>query len=168
MTRLLSIRSSRDAGRRRLLAELLSARLSDWSLSVEPSLVQNLSHDDLDRLCRDVEARLLHVAVAQRVIGTERAQRLRALYSAVPQRQIVGLAIMFEAAIFVDAVGLTVVATDRSVGALTGAQVLNLTHLLPNHLRGCECGRLYVRRRRQKFCSERCQKRVYMRDFRNR
>jgi hypothetical protein len=46
-------------------------------------------------------------------------------------------------------------------------QVINLLRAAGvKRLQRCDCGRAFVRIRRQEFCSERCQKRVYMRKLR--
>lgn len=47
-------------------------------------------------------------------------------------------------------------------------QLLRVVHRAgPNRLRTCQCGRLFVRVGKRRFCSERCQTRDYMRRFRS-
>jgi len=46
-------------------------------------------------------------------------------------------------------------------------QVIRLLQIFgPERLRLCECGRVFFKKGKRLFCSERCQKRVYMRGYR--
>jgi hypothetical protein len=53
------------------------------------------------------------------------------------------------------------------VGALLSLQLYALLGVAGDRVRWCECGRRFVRIRRGEYCSPRCQKRVYMRGYRD-
>lgn len=53
------------------------------------------------------------------------------------------------------------------LSGLVQLQVLRLIQFIGrDRLRQCACGQVFVRRGRREYCSDRCQKRVYMRQFR--
>lgn len=53
------------------------------------------------------------------------------------------------------------------IGHLIALQAIRLVGLVgADRVRLCECDRFYVQVGKRRFCSERCQKRVYMRRFR--
>lgn len=62
--------------------------------------------------------------------------------------------------------GRVVFRVSGAIGTMLTLQLLELLQLAGDRLHGCQCGRLYVRTRRQRYCSIRCQKRYYMRNQR--
>jgi hypothetical protein len=61
----------------------------------------------------------------------------------------------------------TFVEVDGPLGHLVALQMLTLLRLVGRQkIQRCDCGRQFVKIGKRRFCSERCQKRVFMRKFR--
>ena len=59
------------------------------------------------------------------------------------------------------------VAVDGRAHDVLWFQIMRLMQLEGlNRLRACDCGRVFLKTGRREFCSNRCQKRIYMRRFR--
>ena len=95
-------------------------------------------------------------------------QRLVADVQLRKANPFVGQGIRLEQAqIFPSADGLSVEVTSNDLGELLAMQAYILARVVGRErLRQCQCGQLFVRTGRREYCSERCQKRFYMRRFR--
>lgn len=145
LSRLLTIRELPTARARRVINELLVARLSDVVVNDPEGLVESVEDDALPLFYGPLFATLSGALDTPDVWPTiELKVKLKMIGPQSLQLDVSGS--------FVQMVTL---------------QTYALLRLAGDRLRQCECGKLYVKVRGQKFCSGRCQKRYYMRRFRN-
>lgn len=157
LTRLTAVPDLPIGRARRLFVELLSARLGDVVVRDVEETVASVGDGAVERFQAAVAGYLRLVAelggTSSRWVGDTRQVNVEPLT--------------------LRGVTLTMTHPDDlrlEVGGpfnqMLTVQLYGLVRRLGDRLRVCACGRLYVRVRRQAYCSERCQKRVYMRRFR--
>jgi hypothetical protein len=129
---------------RPIFAELLSARLSDVVVQNPERLVSEFPDSAIPVTCRAV-FHTLSIALNEDGKWPEISLNVK-LTTSGPQ-----------------SLRLEVTGTFIKMLAL---QLYSLLRIAGDRLRQCECGQLYVKVKGQKYCSTRCQKRFYMRQFR--
>ena len=135
--------SATDGSRRRLLSELLDVQLAEIAIA-------SSARDDLEKATdEEVATTLRFVQKWLQVVC-----RTSLVIHSVLQARGIKLA-----------VGSTAGPDEASgpLSSLLAYQVARLARSGKDLVAPCDCGEFFVREGKRKFCSERCQKRVYMR-----
>lgn len=137
---------------RRCYVDLLKARLGDIVIA-ESVREAVLTAPDADIL-------LWHTNLRS-VLGLADVIKRASGAGTLPQLSFAGVALTMLAG---DAVRLEVSGTSKQMLTL---QLFTLVRTVgPERLDRCDCGKLFVRVGKRRSCSERCQKRTYMRRYR--
>jgi hypothetical protein len=146
LVRLVSVTESPFSAKRTraVLATLLEARLNDVRI-VDPTAIEKIKTD------RPSMLKDFCIRGVREVLRGPRAP---------------GQRLALQATLHLSADD-TCVDVEGPLGNLIAVQTLTLLRMVgPEKVRTCDCGRLFVRTGKRTSCSERCQKRVYMRRFR--
>jgi hypothetical protein len=146
LRRLVAVEGLSVSRARRLFSDILAARLGDVAVQSAAQTVAAAPDEEITGLRRGTYA-FLHQALGAKGIW--------------PPISLSGITLRMSGP---DRVEFQVSGDIRSM--LT-VQVYGLMRRMGHQLHRCTCGQLYVRVRRQRYCSARCQKRVYMRAFRS-
>jgi hypothetical protein len=155
MDRVMTVLSAPDAPiarKRRMYLELVNARLSDVVIADSVSDALRAATDDQIALWHTNLRSLLGLAdTLRRATGTGTLPQVT--YSDVKLKTPRGADVRYEIA--------------GAPKQMLFLQLLTLVRTVGQQkLQRCDCGRLFVRIGKRKFCQERCAKRVYMRRFR--
>jgi hypothetical protein len=144
---------------RRLLSDLMKAEFSD--VVVRDTVVRDL-HAAVDAYVEGLVQSLRRTLRAQ--VGAEESGYLMLTHARLIARPQQGRGYRFE----IDAGEIRTPNTFTvNVGVMLVLQVLRLLQFVGvTRLKICDCDRLFVQVGKRRFCSERCQTRVYMRRFR--
>jgi hypothetical protein len=129
---------------RRVLQDLLSARLSDVVVDNPTAVLANQSDEDLPAHLLAI-FNTLEGALNENHAWPEFTWTVR-LLTRGPQSMRLSI--------------------DGTPSRVVAWQLYSLLRMTGDRLRQCECGRLFVKVKDKKNCTPRCRKKYYMRDFR--
>ena len=147
--RVVDVRDVRPARARKVFAELLRARLTDVVVVGSTPTIDSASDADIAELQKGA---YIYLGIA---VGAHEAPAERKW----PGMTISGVTVRM------DGPSLQI-GVSGSLPAMLTIQLHALFRLVGDRLRQCPCGREFVKVRRQNYCSGRCQKRYYMREYR--
>jgi hypothetical protein len=155
LMKLVNISSASVPRARRVFGDLLSARVGD---PVEIAITAEARHALQDSTDTDI-ARWQH-EIHERLVNDVRLQHRSGAGS-------IGQGISLEKCNIAGTRSGISLEVDGELGQLLAMQAYILVRSVgTDQLLECDCRKIFVRVGKRKFCSERCQKRVYMRRFR--
>jgi hypothetical protein len=151
--KLLTLPTASIAQARRMLAELLMARAGTVvTIGITPEARHELRH-----VAKDAKIEAWRQQIFERLRN-----------DAEQKGNFVGQGIQLDKALVSTSPHGITFELDGDLGELLAMQAYLIVRIVGrNRLQICDCGDLFLRTGKRKFCSDRCQKRVYMRLFRN-
>ena len=155
--RLLQIEELRVGAARSVFRQLLRTRFGDF---IELGVTLEAQHA-LQHIATDSEIAAWQKEVFARLREDVELRRTK--------RGIIGQGVVLDTAfIGPSRKGRASIEFNADLRDLLAMQAYLLTRVVGlDRIRRCDCGSLFVREGKRLFCSERCQKRVYMRRYRN-
>lgn len=154
LTKLVTVAEMPVAQARRVFAELLAARVGEVvEVGVTLEVRHALRHD-----ATDDEIAAWQQQVSQRLLDDVQIRKTH---------RVVGQGISLESALITTTAQGIQFEVSGELGDLLAMQAYLLARTVGRErLRQCACGKVFVRTGRREYCSERCQKRFYMRRVR--